>query len=122
MTSAVKEHRSPAFAMEQSGRKPPQMTAKAGAAEAIRVLAIRLHPLHPAARDIEGSTRLLHELGDGYGDALDHHRQVVRAACAATTVSRSIRRVTHSSWRSRRLPRWPRPRGSLRSGPSGRSE
>jgi hypothetical protein len=69
--------------MEQSGRKPPQMTAKAGAAEAIRVLAIRLHPLHPAARDIEGSTRLLHELGDGYGDALDHHRQVVRAACAA---------------------------------------
>src|ERR1043165_8866751 len=33
--------------------------------------------------DIEGSTRLLHELGDGYGDALDDHRRVVRAACAA---------------------------------------
>jgi len=32
--------------------------------------------------DIEGSTRLLHELGDGYGDALDDHRRVVRAACA----------------------------------------
>src|SRR4051794_34428737 len=31
--------------------------------------------------DIEGSTRLLHELGDGYGDALDDHRRVVRAAC-----------------------------------------
>ncbi len=33
--------------------------------------------------DIEGSTRLLHELGDGYGDALDDHRRVIRAACAA---------------------------------------
>jgi predicted ATPase/class 3 adenylate cyclase len=33
--------------------------------------------------DIEGSTRLLHELGDGYGDALDDHRRVVRAACGA---------------------------------------
>jgi hypothetical protein len=33
--------------------------------------------------DIEGSTRLLHELGDGYGDALDHHRRVVRTACTA---------------------------------------
>src|ERR1051325_3000981 len=33
--------------------------------------------------DIEGSTRLLHELGDGYGDALADHRRVVRAACAA---------------------------------------
>ena len=33
--------------------------------------------------DIEGSTRLLHELGDGYGDALDDHRRVLRAACAA---------------------------------------
>src|SRR5436190_3854592 len=32
--------------------------------------------------DIEGSTRLLDELGDGYGDALDDHRRVVRAACA----------------------------------------
>jgi predicted ATPase len=32
--------------------------------------------------DIEGSTRLLHELGDSYGDALDDHRRVVRAACA----------------------------------------
>ncbi len=33
--------------------------------------------------DIEGSTRLLRELGDGYGDALDDHRGIVRAACAA---------------------------------------
>ena len=33
--------------------------------------------------DIDGSTRLLHELGDGYGEALDDHRRIVRAACAA---------------------------------------
>jgi len=33
--------------------------------------------------DIEGSTRLLRELGDGYGHALDDHRRIVRAACAA---------------------------------------
>ncbi len=33
--------------------------------------------------DIEGSTKLLHELGDGYGPALAEHRRVVRAACAA---------------------------------------
>jgi predicted ATPase/class 3 adenylate cyclase len=32
--------------------------------------------------DIEGSTRLLHELGsERYADALSHHRDVVRAAC-----------------------------------------
>jgi len=30
--------------------------------------------------DIEGSTQLLHELGDGYGAALAEHRRVVRAA------------------------------------------
>ncbi len=33
--------------------------------------------------DIEGSTRLLDELGDGYAPALAEHRRVVRAACAA---------------------------------------
>lgn len=33
--------------------------------------------------DIEGSTRLLHDLGaDRYADALAEHRRVVRAACA----------------------------------------
>ena len=30
--------------------------------------------------DIEGSTRLLHELGDGYADALSEHRQLLRDA------------------------------------------
>ena len=30
--------------------------------------------------DIEGSTRLLEELGDGYADVLDEHRRVLRDA------------------------------------------
>ena len=30
--------------------------------------------------DIEGSTRLLHELGDRYADVLDEHRRVLRTA------------------------------------------
>jgi class 3 adenylate cyclase len=33
--------------------------------------------------DIEGSTRLLRELGDGYGAALAEHRLIVRKSCAA---------------------------------------
>ena len=34
--------------------------------------------------DVEGSTRLLHELGaEGYADALAEHRRVIREACAA---------------------------------------
>ena len=33
--------------------------------------------------DIEGSTRLLHELGDGYADALNEHRRALRAAFGA---------------------------------------
>jgi class 3 adenylate cyclase len=34
--------------------------------------------------DVEGSTRLLHELGaQGYAEALAEHRGVIRAACAA---------------------------------------
>ena len=33
--------------------------------------------------DIEGSTRLLHELGDGYAEVLAQHRRVLRAAFAA---------------------------------------
>src|SRR5213592_3818174 len=32
--------------------------------------------------DIEGSTRLLHELGDAYADALSEHRRVLREAFA----------------------------------------
>ena len=30
--------------------------------------------------DIEGSTRLLHELGDGYADVLADHRRLLRNA------------------------------------------
>jgi predicted ATPase len=33
--------------------------------------------------DIEGSTRLLHKLGDGYADALSEHRRALRGAFAA---------------------------------------
>jgi len=33
--------------------------------------------------DVEGSTKLLHELGDGYADALGEHRRSLRAAFAA---------------------------------------
>ncbi len=32
--------------------------------------------------DVEGSTRLLHELGDDYGEALHEHRQQLRAGFA----------------------------------------
>ena len=32
--------------------------------------------------DVEGSTRLLHELGDGYGEALHEHRRRLRTAFA----------------------------------------
>src|SRR6478752_6199725 len=32
--------------------------------------------------DVEGSTRLLHELGDDYGDALHEHRRRLRVAFA----------------------------------------
>src|SRR5919109_4825045 len=32
--------------------------------------------------DVEGSTRLLHELGDGYGEALHEHRRRLRATFA----------------------------------------
>src|SRR4051794_37962348 len=33
--------------------------------------------------DVEGSTRLLRRLGDGYGPALDEHRTLMRAAVGA---------------------------------------
>jgi predicted ATPase len=32
--------------------------------------------------DVEGSTRLLHELGEGYADVLDEHRRILREAFA----------------------------------------
>ena len=33
--------------------------------------------------DVEGSTKLLHELGDGYADALHEHRRLLREAFTA---------------------------------------
>ena len=39
---------------------------------------------HVLFTDVEGSTKLLHELGaDAYADALAEHRRVIREACAA---------------------------------------
>ena len=45
--------------------------------------------------DVEGSTRLLHELGaEAYAEALAEHRRIVHEACARSVGSRS----TPSSW------------------------
>ena len=52
--------------------------------------------------DIEGSTRLLHELGaEAYAEALAEHRRLLREAFAATAASRWTRRATRSSTPSR---------------------
>ena len=63
--------------------------------------------------DIEGSTRLLHELGAaGYAKALEEHRRILRARSAPTAALRWTRRAMRSSspsrprrGRSRRLQR-----------------
>ena len=54
--------------------------------------------------DIEGSTRLLQELGDGYADVLAEHHRALRDAWRRTTGSRSTRRATRSSSPSRARP------------------
>ena len=52
--------------------------------------------------DVEGSTTLLHSLGDaGYAEVLAEHRRLAPEAFAVTTASRSTRRATPSSSRSR---------------------
>jgi hypothetical protein len=75
--------------------------------------------------DVEGSTKLLHELGaEAYAEALLEHRRVLREAFSARGVaSRSIRKVTPSSSpsrrrrvRSRRLPRRSKDSQRVRSG------
>ena len=51
--------------------------------------------------DIEGSTRLLHELGDGYAAVLAEHRRILRDAFArVTAASRWTRKAMRSSTRS----------------------
>ena len=48
--------------------------------------------------DVEGSTKLLHELGaEAYAEALAEHRRVIREACAGTAGSRWTRRAMPSS-------------------------
>lgn len=51
--------------------------------------------------DIEGSTRLLHELGDRYAEVLAEHRRVLRELSRGTAGSRWTRRETRFSSRSR---------------------
>ena len=70
--------------------------------------------------DVEGSTKLLHELGaEAYAEALAEHRSVIRAACEPTAASRWIRRATRSSSPSRRRRERSRPprRSPRRSAP-----
>jgi class 3 adenylate cyclase len=51
--------------------------------------------------DVEGSTRLLHELGtDRYAHALAEHRRILRETFTLTAERRSIRTATRSSSRS----------------------
>ena len=53
--------------------------------------------------DVEGSTKLLHELGDeAYEEALAEHRRVIREAALAEAASRSTPREMPSSSPSRR--------------------
>jgi hypothetical protein len=68
--------------------------------------------------DVEGSTRLLHELGaEEYARVLAEHRRTLREAFAGCAASRSTPSATRSSTRSHRPPpRWllpPRFRSSL---------
>ena len=73
--------------------------------------------------DVEGSTKLLHELGaEAYDEALVEHRRVLREAFAATAASRWTRRATPSSTRSPLRPARCRlqAKGNRRS-PRGRS-
>src|SRR5262245_1447914 len=50
------------------------------AADHADVRALPRGPITLLFTDIEGSTRLLHELGDGYADVLAEHRHNLRAA------------------------------------------
>ena len=63
--------------------------------------------------DVEGSTRLLHELGtNGYAEVLAKHRTVLREVLSSQEASRSMRKVTLSSMRLRlRRVRSRRPAG-----------
>ena len=72
--------------------------------------------------DIEGSTRLLERLGEGYAEVLDEHRRIVRDAVAAhgghelRTEGDAFfvvfaRAGDGCARRSPRSGRWPRARG-----------
>jgi class 3 adenylate cyclase len=67
--------------------------------------------------DIEGSSKLLQELGDSYGPVQDDHMRLMREAIAAGGGRELRTEGTPSSRRSSR----PRGRSGPRSPPSGRS-
>jgi class 3 adenylate cyclase len=46
--------------------------------------------------DIEGSTRLLHEIGDQYGEVLDDHHRVLREVPDVAWRRRGVARVAPS--------------------------
>src|SRR3954447_14802052 len=54
--------------------------------------------------DVEGSTRLLREHGDGYAELLAAHRTAIRATVAANGGVAVARRATRCSLRSRGRP------------------
>ena len=55
----------------------------------------------PLFTDVEGSTRLLHELGDGYTAVLAEHRRALREAFAAHGVYASGRLCAGGKKRAR---------------------
>src|SRR5947199_6199881 len=69
--------------------------------------------------DVEGSTKLLHELGaEAYAEALAEHRRSCGMPALPGTVSRSTHRATPSSLRSRRRQQHSSPLGrSWRNSP-----
>ena len=98
--------------------RAPQPPRTSPAARVSPMIRVAMRPDLPSGTvtflftDVEGSTRLLHELGaEGYAEALAEHRRVIREACAAEGGSRWTRRATPSSSPSR-----PRPARSPRRG------
>ena len=71
--------------------------------------------------DVEGSTRLLHELGDGYAAVLVEHRRVLREVFAGMVVLRWTRKAMRSLLRSPGRVTHSRRRGTVRwRSPTGR--
>ena len=80
----------------EPARAPPSRPGlRRGAAE--RVTVLHGGTVTFVFTDIEGSTELLKQLGDGYAEALAEHRRLIRDAFGARGARRSTPRATHSS-------------------------